>query len=462
MNVFDTIAAVSTPRGKGGVALLRISGPDAVEIATEVFLPRGRKFLRDCESRRAVYGTILRRDTCGDTEEIDDGVAVIFRAPASYTGEDTVEITCHGGVLVTREVLAAILAAGARAATAGEFTRRAFLNGKMSLSGAEALGSLLEAGTVDQLRLSHAGMHGRLEAAVRALYDRLLAVVSQVYAVIDYPDEDLATLSREEISERLSDVLSDVVALGATYKSGKAVAEGIATVICGKPNVGKSSLYNRLVGEDAAIVTDVAGTTRDVLEATVAFGRVTLRLCDTAGLHESGDKVESIGIGRAREKIAGAELLLAVFDGSRPRDGEDKALCALSASLGARTYALINKSDLGTADASLFAGFDRVIPLSALTGDGLDALRAAIEEDFFDGRIDLSRDAVVAEARQHAALLRAAEALRASLSAIRDGALEDVFCGEIEAAMSALSEVDGRQVSEDIVSAIFSKFCVGK
>lgn len=465
MNFKDTVAAVSTPRGKGGVALIRISGDEAIPIAEKAFLPKNGKRLCEIENAKATYGTIVGRDACGETVDIDDGIATIFRAPHSFTGEDTVEITCHGGILVTAEVLEAILAAGARPAEAGEFTRRAFLSGKLGLSQAEALGALLDADTHAKLRLSRSGLSGKVETTTRAFYDALCHILSNLYAIIDYPDEDLGSLSSAEVRSSLSDIEKKIQDLAASYKSGRAILEGISTVLCGKPNVGKSSLYNRMVGRDAAIVTEVAGTTRDLLEATIPFGGVTLRLCDTAGMHDvADDVVESIGVERAKKKLQEAELVLSVFDGSKPLDDEDEALLVLIDTLSAKKLAILNKSDKASlADPSHIEGhFDRVITTSAKTEAGLDTLAATVNEWFLDGTLDMAHDPVVSTARQYASLCRATEALKNAIASIDAGLCEDLYAADVETAMQALSELDGREVSEDIVSGIFSHFCVGK
>ena len=320
MNVFDTIAAVSTPRGKGGIAVIRISGADAISVAERVFLPKSKKPLSDIDHAKTVYGDIRAKDTDGRVINIDDGMAVCFHAPRSFTGEDTVEISCHGGVLITQTVLEAVFAAGARPATAGEFTRRAFVSGRMSLSQAEALGELLEAKTHSQMLLSRSGVRGVLSDKIEELYTKLGDVLSSIYAKIDFPDEDLADMGRDDIEVSVSDIRDEAVKLASTYKTGRAVSEGIRTVICGRTNAGKSSLYNMRVGREAAIVTDIEGTTRDILEETASFGGVTLRLCDTAGLRDTDDKVESIGVDRARSEMKNAELILAVFDGTRNPD----------------------------------------------------------------------------------------------------------------------------------------------
>ena len=463
MFIGDTIAAISTARGKGGVALLRISGPDAVSICERVFLPKSGKKLSEYTPRTAVFGSIYAPDDRGEWNEIDNGLATVFRAPASFTGEDTVEICCHGGILLTQTVLTACLAAGARAAEAGEFTRRAFLNGKMGLSAAEALGDLLEAQTREQLTLAHAGTDGRIERKCREIYDALCAVLSSVYAKIDYPDEDLAEMSREEMQASLNNCIVRVEKLLDTYRTGHAIAEGIPTVICGKPNVGKSSLYNLIVGRDAAIVTDVEGTTRDVLTETAALGRVTLRLFDTAGLRQTEDVVERIGIDRARKALEDAELILAVFDGSVAPDEEDKALAQSLSGSNATVIAVINKSDLGIAEEDFYkTHFSHTVTLSAKAGEGTEELSALVESCFINGELDTKADTVLTNARQRGAAIATLEALKRAQEGLELGLPVELCCSDCEAAMQAIAELDGRAVSEDIVSHIFSHFCVGK
>lgn len=464
--ITDTIAAISTPYGKGGVALIRVSGPRAVEIASRVFYPAGGKSLAGLDANYMTYGRIVDASD-GDTP-IDDGMAVVFRAPHSFTGEDTVEITCHGGILVTQSVLTCLLTAGARPAQAGEFTKRAFINGKLGLSAAEALGNLLDAGTHEQMLLSGAGMRGGLSRKTNEIYEGLCLVLSSIFARIDYPDEDLADMSREQMAQALTEALDKTERLAATYRTGHAVAEGIPTVICGRANSGKSSLYNRIVGREAAIVTDIAGTTRDVLTETAAIGQVTVRLHDTAGLRESDDRVEQIGIARALEHLESAELVLAVFDACAPLTEEDDRLLDRLQAHGGCVIAVINKTDLAT-DEQVRDLCERLQPyasctvcLSAKTGEGYDTLTRAVDQSFIDGDIDLRHDAVIANARQHAALITAAARLRQALGAIELGLPVDLCCADVEQAAAAIAEVDGRAVSEDVVAGIFSHFCVGK
>lgn len=460
MNLNDTIAAISTPQGKGGVALIRISGDEALCIADKMFVPRSGKKLSEIKSRTAVYGDIMAYEPTGEHVRIDDGIATVFRAPASYTGEDTVEICCHGGVLITREVLSAVLAAGARMAEPGEYTRRAHIAGKLGLSEAEALATLLDAKTHEQLKLSRSGMDGALSKKTDELYAELRRLVSDVYARVDFPDEDLAGLTREQFCEAVGGVSAELECLMRTYRTGHAITEGISTVLCGETNSGKSSLYNAILGKNAAIVTDIAGTTRDILEEVVSFGGVTLRLCDTAGLRNSADVVERIGIERAREKIESAELILALFDTSREWDENVEILLGYLETLISPVIIITTKSDL--AAAWQMPEKYNAVSISTRTGEGMDALADRINKLFIDGDIDISTDAVAATARQYAALCRAGDAVRNALSALDAGLPEDIAGSDLELAMAALAEIDGREVTVDIVSEIFSRFCVGK
>lgn len=466
MKVFDTIAAVSTPRGVGGVAMIRVSGAEAIEYCSKVFLPKGGKTLFDIPSNMTIYGGIFM-PTAEKNEKIniDDGMATVFRAPHSFTGEDTVEITCHGGVLVTESVLSACLAAGCRAAEPGEFTKRAFISGKLSLSEAEALGNLLEAQTHAQLQLSRGGMDGLLSKEITKIYESIRNILTSIYAKIDFPDEDLSSLSREEMSRQTAECYERLRSLAETYRTGRAISEGIRTVICGRTNAGKSSLYNRIVGRDAAIVTDIEGTTRDILEETAACGKVTLRLFDTAGLRETSDAVESIGIERAQKALSDAELVIAMFDATRPLDVSDRDFIHQLTSHSGTIIAVLNKCD-GNVDADVKAeicgNFENSLLLSAKTGDGYCDLISLIERLYIDGSINLREDAVLTNARQYASIMQAIEKVSLSVSSLDIGEALDLCCIGLESAMSSLGEIDGRDVTEDIVSQIFAHFCVGK
>ena len=465
MHVFDTIAAISTPYGKGGVAMIRISGSDALLIADSIFKPKSGKKLSELPVAKACYGDII--SPLEDKKSIDDGIAVYFRAPHSFTGEDTVEISCHGGILLTQKVLSCALEAGARSAEAGEFTRRAYVLGKMRLNEAEALGNLLEAKNDGQLSLARNGMRGKLTSKMDELYCLLRSVLTGIYANIDFPDEDLADMSREEMLDALKNALAQIKSLASTYKTGSAVSEGIPTVICGRTNAGKSSVYNRILGYDAAIVTDIEGTTRDVLRQNATLGKVTLLLCDTAGIRHTDDKVESIGIERSIKEIDEAGLILAVFDGSKAPDGDDKELVQRIIESKAAAVALINKKDVLSGGINkeldeLLSDFERKVEISALTGDGFLALSNTVEDMFIDGTLDFDNDAIITGARQYAAISKAADFLSNAVCDIERGVSLDACCVEVECAMSALGELDGREIGEEIVHEIFSHFCVGK
>lgn len=458
-NPFDsTVAALSTPPGKGGVALIRISGRDAVTIADRVYRAKNGKTVAALPPRTATYG-----DVFFEGDKIDDVLLTFFPAPRSYTGEDTVEITCHGGMLICRTVLEALFTAGAVPAGRGEFTRRAFLAGHIGLSEAEAIGELLDAKSREQIRLYQKESRTRLSVALSELYDTLSSLLSAIYAKIDYPDEDLAEWDDAHIILNLSTLSGRIDRLCATYRTGRAVAEGIFTVLLGKPNTGKSSLYNLLCGKNAAIVTEYAGTTRDVLESSVSLGRVLLRLADTAGVRETADPVEKIGVDRAKEAAEAAELVLILFDTSRPWEAEDDALLAYADSLPGEKVALLNKGDLDPLwDGAFLTGhFTHVLPFSVAKGD-LATLTAVVDSLFTDGEIRIGEDAVVSSARQYAALKSAQEYVENTLVALKEGVPYDAALSDLELAMQSLGETDGRSVSEDIVSGIFSKFCVGK
>ena len=453
---FDTVAAVSTPFGKGGVAVIRLSGDEAVTIAERVFFPADGRSLSAHSPRSAVYGLVKDPE---DGRVLDDALCTLFRAPRSFTGEDTVEINCHGGVLVTRNVLEACLRAGARQALAGEFTRRAFLNGKLELERAEALGNLLDAGNDEQVKLARAGMNGLLTASAEAVYGELMAVLSNMEAGMDFPEEDLTEMPFAELRAAIGSAEAAILGLVSTYRTGHAIAEGIPTVICGRPNVGKSAFYNRLVGREAAIVTSIAGTTRDVLTDTVSLGKVTLRLSDTAGLRKSDDPVEAIGVERARRAVEEAELVLVLTD--TPEDAETEELIRELAVQGKTLLRVLTKSDLRTDPIRLADGVPTV-SVSSLTGAGFDALTAAVEAAFIDGGLRMGEEAVVFSARQAASLRESAACLKAAAANLDAGLPYDICADDIRAAMSELGSLCGRETREEVVTEIFSRFCVGK
>ena len=458
----ETIAAISTPYGRGGIAVTRISGDRAIEICERVFKPFSKREISSYNAREAVYGEIIYRG-----EVIDDGVATVFRAPASYTGEDTVEISFHGGIKLAETVLKATLAAGAVPAEAGEYTKRAFLNGKLSLSRAEAVINLIDAETEEQIKLASSHRRGALSAAAEAVYNDIMGLVSSSYAYIDYPDEDLTDVEIGDYKLRLAKILRELERLEKSYDTGRAVSEGIKTVIVGKPNAGKSSLLNAMLGEERAIVTDVAGTTRDVIEETVRLERIVLRLSDTAGIRETDDVIEKIGVELAREKITGAELVFAVFDATNPLDKEDLDLVSYIKNTAAekKVVAVINKTDAevcGETVEKLESEFEHSVKISARSGAGVDSLFSLAESFYISGEIDYNTSAVIANARQHSAVMRAKEAVASALNALESGFTQDIAGMDLENALSAISELDSRSVGEDVVKQIFGRFCVGK
>ena len=430
-------------------------------LAEKIFRPVSKKSIYDYPTRMQIYGYII----CNG-EVADDGMLTLFPSPHSYTGEDIAEISCHGGVLITETILEELFTLGAVPAEAGEFTRRAFLNGKLSLNEAESIGTLLEAVSREQIRLSSLPSRSRLTRRIDELSDMITKTLGSIYARIDYPEEDLGEFTDTETLERLEAIRESIESLIATYKTGRAINEGVRTVICGKPNVGKSTLYNAIVGDDKAIVTDIAGTTRDVLESVVGFGRVTLRLFDTAGVRATEEicEVERIGIERTERNVKDAELILAVFDSSRPFDDDDRDTLALLSESSGVKICLINKCDTerGLFDTSLLPDiFDSTIKLSAKDGSPRE-LQKAVDALFTDERICISSDAIVSSARQHSALRAALGFIDTAIEAYRQGIPADAASSDIELALGALGELDGRGISETVVSDIFSRFCVGK
>ncbi len=460
----STVAAVSTPPGKGGIAVIRISGPDTADVLDRCFRAASGKKTADRPVRGSCFGTILGHDG----RPVDTGLAVFFRGPSSYTGEDLAELSCHGGTAVTAAVLTAVYAAGAEPAGPGEFTRRAFAAGKLTLSEAEAVGLLIDADTDGKRRLAASAAAGALSAEIGRLGDELSSVLSALWAAIDYPEEDVGEEGLSRLSEVTGDVTRRTESLMATYRTGAAVAQGIPTVICGTPNVGKSSLYNALCGRDLAIVTDVPGTTRDVLTQTVDCGGVTLLLSDTAGLRETSDPVERIGIGRAEDRLRDASLILFAVSAETGVTAEDLAELETVRKLApdAVILGLINKTDANNvpegAEETLAPFCRLVLTVSAKTGEGMEHLRASVAALWNADLLDRPGAAVVFDERQLASLQRADEILRELSARISEGAPADVLGVLCEAALAELRRTDGRNVSEEIINGIFSRFCVGK
>ena len=404
-----------------------------------------------------VYGTLL--DSAGRV--IDNALCVLFRAPNSYTGEDCAEIHCHGSPIVLNEGLTSLFAKGARQAAGGEFTRRAFLNGRMDLIQAEAVVDLIDAETAEAARNAVGQLSGTLSRTVEEIYEALMAVVSRFYAVVDYPDEDIEDLQRAELLDTLRRSENKLQELLATFSRGKLLKSGVPTVILGKPNAGKSSLLNALLGYERAIVTDVAGTTRDTVEEKVRLDHVLLRLIDTAGIRETADSVEKIGVERSRVAAGKASLALLVLDGSAPLDAEDETAIAVAEGV-ANLVVIVNKADLPRRiDVGALADrFDNVISLSAKTGEGITTLTDHITSLYPAG--SAAQGELLTNARQADAVSRAWNAVREARSALRIGMTPDVVLSDVENALSALGELNGKSLREDLVATIFSRFCVGK
>ena len=453
----DTIAAIATASAAAAVGIVRLSGAETRCVLAALFTPVDGRSAAELPPRRMTYGTV--RDAEGRT--LDHALAVVFSAGHSYTGEESAELHCHGSPVVLQEVLRAAFAAGARQARAGEFTERAFLNGKMDLTEAEAVIDLIDAETAEAARNAAAQVDGALRRPLEQVYDALLGLTSRFYAVVDYPDEDIEDLTLAETERTLTESEQTLAALLGTFARGRVLKSGAATAIVGAPNAGKSSLLNALVGYDRAIVTDLPGTTRDTVEEKAVVGGVLLRLIDTAGIRDGGDAVETMGVERSRAAAKQASLALLVLDGSRELTAEDEAAIALANTVPHLIVA-VNKSDLPRAlDVGALADrFDNVLSVSAVTGAGLDTLTGAITAQFPAG--ESTGGALLTNARQADAANRALSAVAEARGALRIGMTPDVVLTDCEAALAALGELNGKQVRDDLVDTIFSRFCVGK
>lgn len=453
----DTIAAIATIPAPSAIGIVRLTGPDTRRILDGVFAPANGRPMSAQTPRKLVFGRAL--DRSGGV--IDEALAVLFPGPNSYTGEDCAEIHCHGSPVVLDEVLAAAFARGARQARGGEFTQRAFLSGRMDLIQAESVADLIDAESAGAARNAVGQLQGRMSRSVGGIYDALMDVVSRFYAIVDYPDEEIEPLQQAQIEQTLAESAERLDALLATFSRGRLLKSGVPAVILGKPNAGKSSLLNALLGYDRAIVTDIAGTTRDTVEEKVLVGSVLLRLCDTAGIRDAADTVERLGVERAQQAAQRAELALLVLDGSAPLTREDEEAIA-AARRARRMLVLVNKADLPQVldTAALRVRFGEVIPLSARSGAGVDALCRAVEELFAGG--ETPRGELLTNARQAESAQRALDAVRRAEQALRSGLSPDAVLTDAEEALEALAEFSGKRVRDDLVATIFSRFCVGK
>lgn len=453
-----TIAAISTATGAGGIAIIRVSGDEAVKIADRVY--SGKRPLSQAKTHTVHYGHIVDRD--GGV--IDEVLVTVMLAPNSFTREDVVEIGSHGGSIVSKKVLDALIHAGAYMAEPGEFTKRAFLNGRIDLSQAEAVIDIINAGNDIARRNAVSQLDGALSKEIGGVRAELVRLAAQMQVIIDYPDEDLEDVSGEDILNIVKECGERTKALLDTADSGRIVKEGIRTAIAGKPNVGKSSLLNSLAREDRAIVTDIAGTTRDTIEESVNLDGIPLILTDTAGIRETDDTVEKIGVERSRRSIASADLVIVVLDGSNIPDDEDMRV--LHETADKQRIILINKTDLGTSKYAepirAKAGKSAVFEVSAKTGEGLDNLRREIKRLYNISGLTDANGTVITNMRHKTALIHANEALERAKDALISGMPTDIASIDINEAIDSLGEITGETVSDSVVSEIFHNFCVGK
>lgn len=452
----QTIAAISTAAAPGGIGIIRISGEDASRIADRVFRGIGGKTVASLSGYQAVYGHIL-----GDEGVVDEAIALKFAAPKSYTGEEVVELSCHGGLAVMKETLALVLRAGAKPAGPGEFTRRAFMNGKMSLTQAEAVMDIISAKGKEAARAAVAAREGALAKKLSAIEEELVNVAAWLGAWADFPEEEIPEVDGEQLLARLTPGMNVLTNLINDFECGRVLREGIETVIAGCPNVGKSTLMNYLCGYESSIVTPIAGTTRDVVSQEILLGDYRLHLSDTAGIRDTQDTVEQFGVRRAKSCLETASLIFAVFDSSRPLNAQDRALMALCE--GRKAIAIVNKSDLdAVADwQEIQRHFEYTVAISAKEEQGREALIGAITHLFamndFDGT-----DGFLCNTRQLDCAVRAKEALQECMDAIAMGLTLDAVSVSLDGCLEALFELSGKRVTEEVADGVFHQFCVGK
>ena len=451
-----TIAAISTAKASAGISVIRISGDDAIPIAERVFTANSDKALSEMKGYTCALGAAY-----ADGEKLDECIATVFRAPHSYTGENIVELSCHGGLYVTNRVLRAVYDAGAEPAQAGEFTKRAFLNGKLDLVEAEAVMDIIAARSRGAVKAALSVKDGALSKRIDEVKTALLSKAAHLSAWADYPEEDIPEVEDNELSAALQNALEELSAILKSYDNGRLLRDGIDTAIVGKPNVGKSTLMNLLAGYDKSIVTEVAGTTRDVVEESVNLDDIILNLSDTAGIHQTNDVVEKIGVDKAKNRLNASSLILCVFDGSNELTDEDREL--ISEIGDAPAIAILNKEDLPQKidETAIKASFDTVIPMSAKNSEGFAELITAIRhicaiEDFS------SAEALVYNERQRNLTKKAFDSTQEALTALEIGMTFDAVTVSIEEAVAYLCELTGERVTDEVVDRVFHNFCVGK
>ena len=469
----DTIAAIATALSDSGIGIIRVSGDKAIEIADRLYLSKGvKKKLKDVKSHTIHYGYIaLQNDS--EVEILDEVMVSVMRAPKSYTTEDTVEINCHGGVLMMQRILEAVLKAGARLAEPGEFTKRAFLNGRMDLSEAEAVMDLIHAKSDIALKSSFRQLKGSVSEKIKSIREKIIYEIAFIESALDDPEHISLDDYPKKLSVKIKELSGQVDELLSSAENGKFIKEGIHTVIVGKPNAGKSSLLNLLVGEEKAIVTEIAGTTRDVLEEYVRLNGILLHLIDTAGIRSSEDPIERIGVEKAKKYAAEADLILYVADSSTLFTESDKEIINLIADK--QCIILWNKTDLPSAakEEELLSAFKEaskeevykmppIVRTSAKDASGLDELEEKISKLFFHGKITLENEVTITNIRHKEALLEAKQSLQLVENSLAAGLPEDFYSIDLMSAYAALGSIIGEEVSDDLVEEIFSKFCMGK
>ncbi len=443
-----TIAAIATAPGVAGISVIRISGDDAISIVDRIFTGN----ISDVPSHTVHYGFIKYSD-----EIIDEVLVTVMRAPKTFTCEDVVEISTHGGVSVTNKVLDAVISSGAVYAQAGEFTKRAFLNGRIDLSEAEAVIDLINSENTLARQNAVSQLRGKLSVAIDTVRDSLVQLAAHMQVSIDYPDEDLEEITIQDIIQSITEACMKIEKLISTADDGRIIKDGIRTVIAGKPNVGKSTLMNRLSGYEKAIVTDIAGTTRDVIEENISLSGIPIKLIDTAGIHNTSDVVEKIGVNRSIESIESADLVIVLVDSSTELEDEDKRIIELSKD---KKYIIAgNRADCGTNQSA--AGMCDVL-ISAKTGEGVEQLIDKVSNMYNFGEISTNRGEIITNMRHKTALINALDALERALEALNSDLPQDLAAMDINIAIDSLGEITGATVSEDIVTAVFKNFCVGK
>ncbi len=477
----DTIAAISTPIGIGGIGVIRVSGKKAIKIADEVFTAKNKQHLTQVSSHTVHFGYIVRKDkensfskTEKDKNEIIDEVLVaIMRAPHSYTGEDVVEISCHGGIVPLRRVISLIFEKGAQPASPGEFTKRAFLNGRVDLTQAEAIYDIINAKTETSLQIAVQQLHGNLSIKLNEISDEIVDILASLEAALDYPEEDVSDLSKEELVNKIEGVSFLVNELLKTAHSGMIIREGLRVVITGKPNVGKSSLLNALVQNDKAIVTSIPGTTRDIIEEWMNVEGLPLKIFDTAGVKKTKDKIEQLGIQRSKKALEEADIILFVIDLSSPLTQEDEEITNIVAN---KTYMVVgNKSDLSQVvnEKNIKQLFYKnnleiksdflFVKTSALQKKGIEQLKDLIYKLFIHGsKPPCSESILVTNVRHTEVLRRANESLEEAKKTCKNGSFYELMAMDLRAALNILGEITGKVTNENILDQIFSKFCIGK